>query len=156
MSNGRDSIGVHFSDDLARSLEWHEQCVRRRYIKSQYARFSYTWNERQKGRAHDRTYGKRADRAAIDQRPSGGDRGEHHVNAGRNGVVGFVALAAPEAFTNLPSLHGDFAKQRATVIWVRSEGVGMGKIVRQLGLGSYVQRVVFGMEAGEKRPVRAL
>jgi DNA invertase Pin-like site-specific DNA recombinase len=40
------------------------------------------------------------------------------------------------------------AKQRAAVIRLRNEGVGIGKIARQLGVGvSYVQRI-----AAELRP----
>ena len=39
--------------------------------------------------------------------------------------------------------RNDNAKQRATVMRLRGEGVGIGKIARELGVGvSYVQRVV--------------
>jgi DNA invertase Pin-like site-specific DNA recombinase len=39
--------------------------------------------------------------------------------------------------------RNDNAKQRATVIRLRGEGVGIGKIARELGVGvSYVQRII--------------
>jgi DNA invertase Pin-like site-specific DNA recombinase len=49
--------------------------------------------------------------------------------------------------------RNDDAKQRAAVIRLRQQGVGMGKIARELGVGaSYVQRIAADLASKDRRP----
>jgi hypothetical protein len=93
MGNRSGSIDVYLSNDLSRGLGRQEKCVPERYVKSGNAGLGNGWNVRQKWRSHAGGYGQCADRAAINQSPSG--RVVANITSTRPGMRSLIAGPPP-------------------------------------------------------------